>query len=233
LKKHRVDILVPCFNPQSDWAATLLKRYQSLSAALVHEYELHLILVNDGSTQGMLSSDLATLRKEVPGLLFAEHTTNQGKGAALRTAAQMSSAPYALFTDIDFPYTQQSVITVLQTLTQHGGIVCGHREQTYYEKVPLVRRWLSKLLRLMLKYFLRLPVTDSQCGLKAMDQSGRDIFLQTTINRYLFDLEFLQKANGKVPVTAVRVELRDGIIFTAMSLRILRTEFGNFLRLLF
>jgi glycosyltransferase involved in cell wall biosynthesis len=191
-------------------------------------------LVNDGSSQGMLiPSDIERLRDAIPGMLFAEHTINQGKGAALRSAAQMSSSPYALFTDIDFPYTQQSVIAVLQALTKHGGIVCGHREQTYYEKVPLVRRWLSKLLRLMLKYFLRLPVTDSQCGLKAMDQSGRDIFLQTTINRYLFDLEFLQKANGKVTVTAVRVELRDGIIFTAMSLRMLRTEFGNFLKLLF
>jgi glycosyltransferase involved in cell wall biosynthesis len=228
-----IDILVPCYNPQAGWATVLVERYEALVLDTEGKYQLNLILVNDGSTHGYSDHDLEVIRIHIPDLQYYSHTENQGKGAALRTAALQATSEYLVFTDIDFPYTQQSMLRVMEALVAHGGIISGHREQAYYEKVPMFRRILSKLLRWLLKYFLRLPVTDSQCGLKAMDSAGRTVFLETTINRYLFDLEFLQKANGRVAVTPVRVELRDGIIFTSMSFGVLRKEFWNFLKLVF
>jgi glycosyltransferase involved in cell wall biosynthesis len=228
-------IIVPCYNPQPDWARLLADRCATLRLALRDDCRISMVLVNDGSTQGVSEADLQLLRDAEPNLLYIAMPENRGKGAALRTgvAAVADIDPLFLMTDVDFPYTNDSMVRVVRALLQQGGIVSGHREEHYYERVPLFRRLLSKALRFMLKYLMRLPVSDSQCGLKAMDAKGKTIFLQTKIDRYLFDLEFLQMANKRVQVTPVLVELREGIIFTPMGLRVLKTEFGNFLRLLF
>jgi glycosyltransferase involved in cell wall biosynthesis len=227
-----VQIVVPCYNPQPGWAEILAERYFALRSSLSGLCRLELILVNDGSTLGFDRGDVVKLQSAYSDIQFVDNQTNRGKGAALRSGVAITHAPYILMTDIDFPYTTQSMHTVVESLIQSGGIVSGHREENYYEKVPFFRQILSKSLRIMLKYVMRLPVTDSQCGLKGMDISGKALFLETTIDRYLFDLEFLQKANKKVPVRPVSVQLREGVVFTQMGLGILRTEFGNFLKLL-
>lgn len=121
---------------------------------------------------------------------------------------------------------------VAETLLHKGGVAAGNRDTTYYAHVPLFRRLLSKFLRWMLRNLLRQPISDSQCGLKGFDAAGKAIFLQTTIDRFLFDLEFLMLANGKVPVTPVPVELRPGVVFSKVGWKILTTELRNFLRLL-
>jgi hypothetical protein len=56
--------------------------------------------------------------------------------------------------------------------------------------------------------------------------------LETTIERFLFDLEFLMLANGRVAITPVPVELREGVVFSKVGWKILATEGKNFLWLL-
>jgi hypothetical protein len=84
----------------------------------------------------------------------------------------------------------------------------------------------------MLRHVLRQPIDDSQCGLKAFDNAGKAVFLETRIDRFLFDLEFLMLANGRVRVTPVQVQLRDGVVFSQVGWKILAAEGKNFLRLL-
>jgi glycosyltransferase involved in cell wall biosynthesis len=226
-----VQIIVPCYNPQSGWHQVLAERFLDLRTHMANQCHLQLLLVNDGSTLGISTEYIAYL-KQATELVYLSYDLNRGKGAALRAGVLASTAPLLLVTDIDFPYTQESMQTVLHALIEHGGIVSGHREESYYARVPWFRTMLSKSFRLLLRYFMRLPVTDSQCGLKGMDQSGKTLFLQTKIDRYLYDLEFMQLANKRVSVRVVPVELREGITFTSMGLGILKTEFGNFIRLL-
>jgi glycosyltransferase involved in cell wall biosynthesis len=226
-----IQIIVPCYNPQSGWHQVLAERFLDLRGQMSDQCSLQLLLVNDGSTQGMSKEHIAYLKRATE-LEYISYDRNQGKGAALRKGVSAATAPLLVVTDIDFPYTQESMQTVLLTLMDHGGIVSGHREESYYARVPWFRTMLSKSFRLLLRYFMRLPVTDSQCGLKAMDQSGKMLFLQTKIDRYLYDLEFMQLANNRVSVRVVPVQLRDGITFTSMGFGILKTEFGNFIRLL-
>ena len=83
----------------------------------------------------------------------------------------------------------------------------------------------------MLLNLLRLQVTDSQCGLKGFDNAGKSIFLETKIERFLFDLEFLLLAKNRVTVTPVPVVLREGVVFSKVGWKILATEGRNFIRL--
>ena len=85
----------------------------------------------------------------------------------------------------------------------------------------------------MLRHLLRLQVTDSQCGLKGFDSAGKAVFLETTIDRFLFDLEFLLLAKNRVPVAPVPVELRAGVVFSKVGWKILSAEGRNFLQLFF
>ncbi len=191
-----------------------------------------LIVVNDGSSGESAARNFQRLTDLLPGVKVVTYAINRGKGYALRQGVAASDADFHLVTDADFPYTIESMRRVALALSECGGIAAGNRDTAYYDRVPVFRRWLSKGLRWLLRNVLRQPVGDSQCGLKAFDKDGKAVFLETTIDRFLFDLEFLMLANGRVRVTPVPVELRDGVTFSKVGWKILATEGRNFLWLL-
>ena len=84
----------------------------------------------------------------------------------------------------------------------------------------------------MIRRFLRIPTDDTQCGLKGFNAKGKEVFLQTSIDRYLFDLEFVfLSARKKLTLKKVVVELRPGIELSYMRWGVLMQEFGNFLKI--
>ena len=191
-----------------------------------------LIVVNDGSFAKATELNFKRLSQLIPEVKVVSYTSNRGKGYALRQGVAASDADFHVVTDADFPYTIDSMRRVAEVLYEQGGIAAGNRDTAYYDRVPMFRRWLSKTLRWVLRNLLRQPVDDSQCGLKGFDPAGKALFLQTTIDRFLFDLEYLMLANGRVEVTPVPVQLREGVVFSKVGMRVLATEGKNFLKLL-
>lgn len=194
--------------------------------------ELGLIVVNDGSPTNATELNFNKLREKIPGVLVVDYQENRGKGFALRQGVSKSDADFHLVTDADFPYNLDSMKRIVASLLEHGGIAAGNRDTGYYAHVPWFRRVISKVLRWVLRNLLQQPISDSQCGLKGFDNAGKKVFLETTIDRFLFDLEFLMLAKGRVEVHPVPVELREGVVFSKVGLRILATEGRNFLTLL-
>ena len=212
----------------------LADRFGTLGAVLADLIaEVNLVVVNDGSPRNVSESNFERLQQLIPGVKIVNYPENKGKGFALRQGVRLAGADFYLVTDFDFPYTLDSMRRIVETLIEKGGVAAGNRDTAYYAHVPLFRRLLSRFLRWMLRNLLRQPIGDSQCGLKGFDNAGKAVFLQTTIDRFLFDLEFLMLANGKVAVTPVSVELRPGVVFSKVGWRILATEGRNFLKLLF
>ena len=110
----------------------------------------------------------------------------------------------------------------------------GHRGKEYYKKTPWFRKVISKTLRWFLKTFLRLPTDDSQCGIKGFNQTGKKAFIDTKIDRFLFDLEFIKLASRrKMNCKTVTVTLKPNVIFSKVNLKILATEALNFFKVLF
>ncbi|MBK7938645.1 MAG: glycosyltransferase [Lewinellaceae bacterium] len=229
----RLNVIVPCYNPPEGWAEALAGRFEQFRSG-VAGWVAHtgLIVVNDGSSAEATELNFKRLSQLIPEVKVVSYTSNRGKGYALRQGVAASDADFHVVTDADFPYTIDSMRRVAEVLYEQGGIAAGNRDTAYYDRVPLFRRWLSKGLRWLLRNVLRQPVGDSQCGLKAFDNAGKGVFLETTIDRFLFDLEFLMLANGRVPVAPVPVELRDGVTFSKVGWKILATEGRNFLWLL-
>ncbi len=223
---------MPCFNPQEGWEKVLVDKFTGFRAALRGLVdETGLIVVNDGSERHAAEVNFERLKALEPSVRVLSYAVNRGKGHALRQGVAASGAKWVLVTDIDFPYTIESMRRVVEALHVHGGIAAGNRDTGYYDRVPASRRRLSQGLRWLLRNVLRQPIDDSQCGLKAFDQGGKAIFLETTIDRFLYDLEFLMLANGRIPVHPVPVQLRPDIVFTRVDWKILATEGSNFLKL--
>lgn len=79
-----------------------------------------------------------------------------------------------------------------------------------------------------------MPVTDTQCGLKGFNQKGKDMFLQTKINRYLFDFEFIYNVcrNKSLQYQTVEVQLKENVVFSKMKFKILLQESFNLIKVL-
>lgn len=231
MSTYSLDIVVPCYNPTPQWAQKL-SGYFLQYATITGANALGLIVVNDGSVRNFSSTELAILKSSVSKLTVLSYPENRGKGHALRQGVAASKADLAIVTDVDFPYTLDSIRAIEARLSAGGAVVIGHRKEDYYQQVPWFRKQLSRSFRFFLGHLLGLRHQDSQCGLKGFDRSGRVIFLQTTIDRYLFDLEFLILANRSVGVISVPVQLREGVTFSTMGIKILLTELRNFLKII-
>ncbi|WP_139924956.1 glycosyltransferase [Hymenobacter sp. DG01] len=226
-------LVLPCYRPPGNWAANILESLARLQV-LLPATTIHLYVVNDGAEPDVSAADLALLRDSLPYFTYLSYPTNQGKGHALRAGVAKVREPYCLFTDIDFPYQEHSVAAVYEALTHADcDIAVGVRNEAYYAHVPPARRRVSRLLRRVTRHALRLPVEDTQCGLKGFNQQGRALFLRTTTRRYLFDLEllFLAARTARLRISPVAVELKPNIVFSALNLRILLTESLNLLRI--
>lgn len=236
LHPQQLAIVLPCFRPPGGWTANIITSLDRFQMLLAREVRVHLYVVNDGAEADVTDADIDVLRTALPGrFTYLAYATNQGKGHALRTGMAQVQEPYCLFTDIDFPYQEHSMASVYNKLVDSGAdIVVGVRNDAYYTQVPPARRRVSRMLRRVTRYVLRLPVEDTQCGLKAFNATGRALFLRTTTQRYLFDLEllFLASRIRHLRVLAQPVELKPGIIFSRLNPRILLTETGNLVRIL-
>ena len=226
-----VDILLPAYNPLPGWEETVIDRFRSLQQALP-EFSFQLVLVNDGSTVSNWSSGLSKVVENVPGTIVISYEQNQGKGHALREGVKLSTGDYILYTDIDWPYTEDSMISLIHRLQFGADVAVGVRNKSYDEQLPPMRKKISNWLKRINSKLLHLKVDDTQAGLKGFNKKVKEIFLSTRIKRYLFDLEFIYLlSKKKISVISVPVELRSGIKFSKMNRKVLLTEGWNFIRI--
>lgn len=225
-----IDLVLPVLNPSSDWVEETIGYCDALESSLNGPF--HLIIVNDGSSDHSLFDQLVSKRAETQ---VVHLSRNKGKGAALRAGIGKAKGEVILFTDADFPYSIQSMSSVIDAVVKGSDVVLGYREQDYYASVPWFRKGLSELLRFVLKSVLRFPITDTQCGLKGMNQRGKEIFLQTSIDRFMVDMDFIKRAvkATDVSIQAVVVKLRPDVQFSKMGPSVLIREGFNFIRVIF
>ena len=227
-----LDIILPAYNPLPGWEDIVIGRFQSLVKALP-DVKIRLFIVNDGSQRLDENHSAGVIQEVIPDLQWISYKENRGKGYALRQGVKNSTADFVVYTDIDWPYTEESMIGVIRTLMGSADAVIGKRDENYYTHLPPARRRISRLLRNFNAKLLRLKVDDTQAGLKGFRKNIKDIFLSTTIDRYLFDLEFIYLISAKkeIKVVGYPIALRPGITFSKMNRKILFQEARNFLKI--
>jgi len=120
-----LSILMPVFNER----ATIEAAIDDALAAELPVVSRELIVVDDGSTDG--TRELLGSRKWPDGVRVVFHPTNQGKGAAVRTALNHATCEFAAIFDADLEYRATDLAVVLEPLVSgEATVVFGTRAWT-------------------------------------------------------------------------------------------------------
>lgn len=229
-----IDIILPCYNPSKNWEQIIVERISKLKE-LLPDNCLYLIIVDDGSQYNMETETQEYIKQHIPQALILHHTTNSGKGEAIRTGLKNATSPFMVYTDWDFPYELTSIQKVIEQLQTGYDIVIGVRTASYHHHKDLTwgRKIMSVSSRILNKCILGLRFNDTQSGLKGINTKGREILLQTQIKRFLFDTEFIYKASKRkdIKISETKVNIREGIHLSYMGFKVLRHEFFNFIKI--
>ncbi len=102
----KLSVLMPVFNEATTIDAAL-KRV----LAVDYPCEMELVLVDDGSVDG---TDEHLRHLQDPRVIRHRHPVNRGKGAAIRTAADLATGDYLVVCDADLEYAPEEIPSLLQ-----------------------------------------------------------------------------------------------------------------------
>ncbi|MCA2980671.1 MAG: glycosyltransferase family 2 protein [Myxococcaceae bacterium] len=121
-----LSILIPVFN-EARTVRRLLERVSQVS--FIGDITAQLVVVNDCSTDDT-DAEVRAFIAEHPGLdvVYRQHATNQGKGAALHTALEAFTGDFAVVQDADLEYDPGEINALLKpVLDGHADVVYGSR----------------------------------------------------------------------------------------------------------
>lgn len=185
MAKIKLSVIIPAYNEAQRIVPTIVSVKQYFTREKIAG---EIIVVDDGSTD---ATGLA-----VTGLVdqYIKLPVNQGKGAAVRKGMFAAKGEDILMMDAD----GSTSITAYEDLIKGrkgADIVIGSRHlegSVIHIKQSLVRQAISYMGSLVFRVVLGLPFADNQCGFKLFSrQSAHDIFAQTVIDRWGFDVEAL------------------------------------------
>lgn len=189
LHQSGVSVLMPAYNV----GAVIAENVARVAKALIGIEDVEIIVCDDGSTDetGRVADEAAA---DIDQLVVVHHPQNLGKGAALRTAFERSSRPTVVFLDGDLDLPPEQLPAFLATFYERQvDALVGEKSAAMEDaSFPMLRRVLSKIYTSVVALLFRLPVRETQTGLKVFRRDALvDIVPRLTINRFTFDLELL------------------------------------------
>lgn len=186
--------------------------------------DFEIVVVDDGSDDGT-GEAAHTSAERHPTVAVVSYPTNRGKGAALQRGFEKTSGSTVVFLDgdLDLPPEQVPEFVAEMDKQDVDALVGAKQRAMSPGTYPALRRVLSRVFATTIKVLFRLPVSETQTGLKAFRRGPLEEYLPgLEVTRYTFDLELLVKLErggyhiGEAPVT-----LAEGASATGVSLRTL------------
>ncbi len=235
MKLSSLSLVLPCYNPSPGWEAALYEHYLRIKEKLQDTISyMEVIVVNDGSKTGIDPGGLHWLACSIPHFTFLEYPVNKGKGYAVRKGVEATRTEYIIYTDIDFPFDTRNLCEMVRRLEKGADIVAGHRDPDYSRHLSPRRATASRIIQLLNSRILGTGNSDAQAGIKGMNRSGRRLMLQTSVNRFLFDTEFISFAMKRkdIRLEVIELNLRKKASFSRMGAGIFLMELWNFATIL-
>lgn len=225
LGKDSISVVIPAFN-EAERVDSTLRETDAAMAAFGAPYEI--VLVDDGSADDTIKhAKRAAAALQHVRLIRLD--VNAGKGWALVRGAQVAHGELVMFMDADLDVHPRQ-LAILHDALERGGadVVIGSKlhpdSQVHY---PLRRRVLSLGYYGLVRVLFRLPVRDTQTGLKLYRREVLErIVPRLLVKRFAHDLEALVNAHRlgyrivEVPVVVTqerpfpRIGLTDALLVT-------------------
>lgn len=226
--KFKFDLILPAYNPHIGWERIVVENYNNISLSFP-EIEFNIFIVDDGATKGYSNGEIDYIKSHIKFVNYISYKENKGKGYALRYAVERTTSPFVIYTDYDFPYTSSSFKNVVSALINKADVVVAIRDYKYQKSLPFFRLIMSYSSHVINKLIFRMSVRDTQGGMKGFNEKGKKLFLNTTINTFLFDTQFVYKATKDKSIRLVQVPamIRDNIKMSSMGINVLMREIKN------
>jgi dolichyl-phosphate beta-glucosyltransferase len=197
-------IVLPAYN-ESERIASTLDRI--LAHAGQQDWQVEIIVVNDGSTDGT-PKIVDDYGKKYPMLRLLQNPGNRGKGYSVRHGMLHAQGDVLLFSDADLssPITETDKLSA--AIRQGADIAIGSRwlnARLQIKRQALHRQLFGRIFNVMLRLVLGLNFSDTQCGFKAFTRdAAQKLFPLQRIEGWGFDPELLYLAK-KSGLTVVEV----------------------------
>jgi glycosyltransferase involved in cell wall biosynthesis len=156
-----------------------------------------IIVVDDGSNDD--TYDQASLvAKEDDVVKVIRHLTNHGKGGALKTGFKQATGDFVVFLDSDLDLPPQQLRNLFRIMRdQKADVLIGSKWHPAAKIVyPRRRKIISKFYAFILWLLFRLPLKDTQTGLKIFRYEVlKKVFDLVLCKRFAFDVEVLTNAH--------------------------------------
>jgi len=159
-----ISVIIPVYNEVTT-IKEIVKRVQSVDLAK------EIIIVDDASTDG--TREALNELKEGEGITVLFHQSNQGKGAALRTACKQVKGDIVIIQDADLEYDPQEYSKLIRPIIEgKADAVYGSRFLGGPHRVLLFWHYVgNKLLTLFSNMFTNLNLTDMETCYKVFKTS--------------------------------------------------------------
>ncbi|MBI4250196.1 glycosyltransferase family 2 protein [Candidatus Uhrbacteria bacterium] len=186
-----ISFILPAYNEENAIKHTVTSIAEYCDAK---QYPYEIIIIDDGSTDGTyrLAGEITGKNASVKAL---RHTSNRGKGAAVRTGMAAAQGDILLFLDADGSTNVSELDSFFPYLKENYDVVIGSRylpESTIGKKQPHLRVVIGRIGNLLIQLLLLPGVADTQCGCKVFSRkAAQQIFSRQTIDGWGFDMEIL------------------------------------------
>lgn len=158
--KKTLSVVIPCYNE----ATTLREIVAAVEALASDGLAMEVLIVDDCSTDGSLAV-AETLAAASTSVRVLRHSSNQGKGAALKTGFLSATGDFVCVQDADLEYDPQDFLKMLRPLLAgEADVVFGSRYLQQHER-RVLRWWhstMNKFLTLCSNVASDLALTDME-----------------------------------------------------------------------
>ena len=233
----KLDLILPLYKPSGNWAELIADAVKNLRSRLSSYGELHLYITNDGAAENFYPPHLLSQINDAAdgNLHFLPYANNRGKGYSLRHLLNFADGDFQVYTDGDFPFGWESVAEAFIMLINGADVVMGRRDHSYSSALSPFRKCLSGGLKMLNWVLCGLPseIQDTQAGLKGFNRRGKELFLRTSVDTFVFDTEFILLAwHCKLQIVPLDIKLRQGLTLSSMGLKVMFRELFCFARVL-
>lgn len=204
-----VSILLPAYELVDQIADNIART----ASAVAQVPGVEIIVCDDGSNDG--TGDAARFEADRhKNVSVIGHEPNRGKGAALLEAFKVSRGETVVFLDADLDLPPEQIPGLLDRFARSGAdVMVGAKQHAMAQgRYPGPRRFLSHVFGSVVALLFRLPVTETQTGLKVFNRPALvDTMPRLKIRRYSFDVELLARIHrAGFSIVETPVELSEG-----------------------
>jgi dolichyl-phosphate beta-glucosyltransferase len=186
-----LSVVIPAFNEARRLPATLGAVLRFARSA---PYEIEVVVVDDGSTDGTAEVAAAVPAHDTE-LVVVRRTRNGGKGAAVRDGLRRATGDHVLFMDADGSTAIEEVDKLLAVARTGVAVVIGSRyaepgSVTVHQ--PWYRIAVSRCGNRLIQRRVLPGVCDTQCGFKLLERTAAHAIAgRLTRTSFSFDIEML------------------------------------------